>query len=770
MAIFRANTSRRRELRKTIPRQRVGLKQLLTRTQVLWSGLFILIFVVLAGWITLEARYEPAYRPGQLVYDAQVSRIAFTAPDLKATNQARELARAKTPPIYTPNTQFFDETRVSLTTLPAVAAAAPSLDKVAEGIRTKFKLDEASLAQLRAYHEGEAVKPEWSGMVDGLVAQLRQRPIVITERFQLEKQNLTPWVMLRRDKVTATPATEIKPGQKPEFTVSEDALVNLADDQQVRKLAEELSKPFPDALEPLIVNYFMNSRQATYEHDKEATEAARVVAADAQPPVFTQYERDQVIVPAGATVDEDSFGLLVREQRAYEGELGVLHLLGLRLGPVALIVLVALALAAAAWTMRPRIGQNPMRGLALTALLLLTLGLAALLEVWMPGMASAAPIAPAILAAMILTIAYDPRFAAAILALHAIVIGVALDLTLGIYLVTVVGCIVAGAQVRQIRERGTPIRAGFYTALIVAVGVFCTALAERQLVPGVYRATAVEAGLAGVLTLFVGFLVLGLLSYIERVFKVTTAMKLLELCDVNQPLLRRLAQSAPGTYNHSLMVGTLAENAAEAIGANGLLARVGAYYHDIGKINKPQYFVENRVGGVNLHEKLSPAMSLLIIVGHVKDGIEMAREYALPPVLHHFIESHHGTTLVEYFYHEAKKQKPESEQPEEIEYRYPGPKPHTKEAAILMLCDAVESASRTMAEPTSSRIEQLVHKIATKRLMDGQFDECDITLMELHQVEQSLTKTLASIYHGRIAYPAAATEPRKPKEAERAAG
>ncbi|MHC4996106.1 MAG: HD family phosphohydrolase, partial [Planctomycetota bacterium] len=173
----------------------------------------------------------------------------------------------------------------------------------------------------------------------------------------------------------------------------------------------------------------------------------------------------------------------------------------------------------------------------------------------------------------------------------------------------------------------------------------------------------------------------------------------------------------------------------------------------------------------NLHDKLSPAMSLLIIVGHVKDGIEMAREFALPAVLHHFIESHHGTTLVEYFYHAAIKQQGEDEKPDEVEFRYPGPKPETKEAAILMLCDATESASRTLNEPTAPRIEALVHKLASKRLMDGQFDRCELTLAELKRVEDAIVKSLCALHHGRVAYPSdsAKSEESVEDSAERAA-
>ncbi|MBL7154105.1 MAG: HDIG domain-containing protein [Phycisphaerae bacterium] len=216
---------------------------------------------------------------------------------------------------------------------------------------------------------------------------------------------------------------------------------------------------------------------------------------------------------------------------------------------------------------------------------------------------------------------------------------------------------------------------------------------------------------------------------------------------------------APGTFSHSLMIGSIAEAAAEAVNRNGLLCRVGAYYHDIGKLNKPGYFVENEMGSASRHKELSPAMSQLVIVGHVKDGIEMAKEYALPNVLRQFIETHHGTTLIEHFYNQAKKQKAKNakakapDEPAESEFRYPGPKPRTKEAAIVMLADTVEGAVRSLSEITPVKIETVVHNMAMKRLQDGQFDECELSLRELSQIETSISKTLAAHYHSRIAYP-----------------
>jgi putative nucleotidyltransferase with HDIG domain len=240
-------------------------------------------------------------------------------------------------------------------------------------------------------------------------------------------------------------------------------------------------------------------------------------------------------------------------------------------------------------------------------------------------------------------------------------------------------------------------------------------------------------------------------------------MTLLDYSDTNQPLLKRLAMEAPGTYSHSLLVGSIAEAAAEAIGCNGLLCRVGANYHDIGKINKAGYFAENEMGAISRHKELSPAMSQLIIVGHVKDGVEMVKEYSIPAVLRQFIETHHGTTLIEYFYNEAKRKQDEKQPPpSEAEFRYTGPKPGTKEAAIVMLADTVEGAARTIAEPTPTRIEAVVHNMAMKRLQDGQFDECELSLRELSQIETSISKTLAAHYHARVAYPKQPDETEEP--------
>ncbi|MBP86487.1 MAG: metal-dependent phosphohydrolase [Planctomycetaceae bacterium] len=260
----------------------------------------------------------------------------------------------------------------------------------------------------------------------------------------------------------------------------------------------------------------------------------------------------------------------------------------------------------------------------------------------------------------------------------------------------------------------------------------------------------------GFSAILAGVLMTGLLPFIERLFDVQTDISLLELGDAAHPLLQELVRRAPGTYNHSINVASIAEAAADTIGANGLLCRVGAYFHDIGKMLKPGYFIENQGSDGNRHESLMPAMSTLVIIAHVKDGADLAKQHRLPRAIIDFIEQHHGTTLVEYFYNQAAKKRegdPDAADVDETSFRYPGPKPQTKESGVMMLADASESACRTLSDPAPARIEHLVHEIAMKRLLDGQFDDCNLTLRELAVVEDSIVKSLTAVYHGRVKYP-----------------
>ena len=423
---------------------------------------------------------------------------------------------------------------------------------------------------------------------------------------------------------------------------------------------------------------------------------------------------------------------------------------------VVIVFFIALAIAFYIHHYQSRVIRNYTRTLALAGLFILLVASARFASFYPDRFYLA--IGTVVICAVVLTIAYDQRFAISLSVLYAVLaylaVGDGVDISL--FLTMMAGIFSCCFALKEIRTRMKLLEVSVITAGIV----FVVSVAMGILHNGVSSKLFSNSGWAAVMVIFVGMVIQALLPVIEKVFRIATSMTLLDYSDANQPLLKKLAMEAPGTFSHSLLIGSIAETAAETIGANGLLCRVGAYYHDIGKIGKPRYFVENQMGMSSKHEQLSPAMSQLIIVGHVKDGIEMAKEYGLPAVLRQFIETHHGTTLVEYFYHEAKKKTDEKQAPpSEAEFRYPGPRPQTKEAAIVMLADAVEGSVRSLTEVTPTKIEIVVHNMAMRRLQDGQFDQCELTLRELSQIETSLSKSLAAHYHGRVAYPKAVDNP-----------
>jgi cyclic-di-AMP phosphodiesterase PgpH len=361
--------------------------------------------------------------------------------------------------------------------------------------------------------------------------------------------------------------------------------------------------------------------------------------------------------------------------------------------------------------------------------------------------------------ALILTIAYNPQFALLMSLSLTLATIVSLGGKLADLLVAMGGQATAILVLRAVRTRTRLVEVGATAGVAYLAMTLATELWTGQ----TWRLIAFDCGRGLLWGTLAGFLVSGLLPLVERCFAIVTDVSLVELGDGSHPLLQELVRRAPGTYTHSMTVATLAEPAAEAIGANPLLARVGSYFHDIGKMLKPHYFIENQTGE-NRHDALEPALSTLIIIGHVKDGVALAEQYRLPRPIIDFIQQHHGTTLVEYFYREALRQQesqglapPADGQPHPLEptFRYPGPKPQTRENGIVMLADAVESSSRALSVPTPGSLRKLVHDLLMKRLLDGQFEESGLTLTELHVIEESLCKGLIALYHSRIKYPEA---------------
>ena len=332
-----------------------------------------------------------------------------------------------------------------------------------------------------------------------------------------------------------------------------------------------------------------------------------------------------------------------------------------------------------------------------------------------------------------------------------LLVGFVADNSLFFAVYATTGCLVGAASVRQVKNRLSLMWSGLAIGAVNAGMVVGYQLLLGELL-GVDALLAVLMAFGG--GLLSGFFVSAVLPVFEAGFSYTTDIKLLELANLNHPLLRELILRAPGSYHHSMMVGSLCEAAAEAIGANALLARVGSYYHDIGKMKNPQYFAENQRAGENPHDKLKPNMSSLIIKSHVKDGLEMARQGRLPREIQDFIAQHHGTSLIAYFYHKAKGlEDPDIPEVEEKDYRYPGPRPQTRETAICMLADGIEAASRAQQNPTPAQLKGLVQKMINRAFTDGQLDECDLTLKDLNAIAEAFIRILTGIYHHRPQYP-----------------
>jgi putative nucleotidyltransferase with HDIG domain len=477
-------------------------------------------------------------------------------------------------------------------------------------------------------------------------------------------------------------------------------------------------------------------------------------ARRAVPDVIERYPAGTLLVQRGQPISELQFNLLEEETRAFLASRDVWDQFAR--GVALFLVLSLLAAIVVLYVVRFQhsLAHSLWKVVGVCALVLVTLVLGLLLS----RSPYHAVLIPLTVTALILTIAYNPQFALLMSLSLTLAMVVTLGGRLGDLLVAMGGQAAAVMVLGPIRTRTRLVEVG----VLAGVGYLMMTVATELYTGQTWDLILFDAGRGLLWGMLAGFLVSGLLPLVERCFSIITDVSLLELGDGSHPLLQELVRRAPGTYTHSMTVATLAEPAAEAIGANPLLTRVGSYFHDIGKMLKPQYFIENQTGE-NRHDALEPALSTLIIIGHVKDGVALAEQYKLPRPIIDFIQQHHGTTLVEYFYREALKQQ-ESQgnvpvvadgQPHPLEptFRYPGPKPQSRENGIVMLADAVESSSRALSVPTPGSLRKLVHDILMKRLLDGQFEDSGLTLTELHLIEETLCKGLIALYHSRIKYP-----------------
>ena len=346
----------------------------------------------------------------------------------------------------------------------------------------------------------------------------------------------------------------------------------------------------------------------------------------------------------------------------------------------------------------------------------------------------------------LLGILIDTKFAAIMGAFVLLYSMPIVDFDQGFFVTYSVAFLLSTYLMNNIKNRTTLINAGVQLGVTKLLIVILINMFLRE--EAVY--TIIKGGEMLLSGIFSGMLTIALLPYFERTFNILTPFKLIELGDLSHPLLRELSVNAPGTFHHSMLVATLSENAAEAIGANAIFTRVASYYHDIGKMKRPNFYVENQQGGTNPHTKLTPSMSNLIITSHTRDGVEMAKEYGIPREIRDIMVEHQGTTLLAYFYNKAKKGNPTVQ---EEDFRYSGPKPRTKESAIIMLADSIEAAVRSLDEKTPITIEKMIRKILSSKIEDNQLSEANLTFKEIEIIIKTFTKVLMGIHHVRIKYP-----------------
>lgn len=690
-------------------------------------------------------------RAGQSLGRAITARLDFEIADEQQTRDMRVRARDSSPNIYVLDESLVKDIRGRLTT--ALSAAKANREDAGllreELAKNKVMLsDDAAIAELQRLARLDDA-PEYSRAIEAALSTLRTRAVVESEQSSMRRTATT--AILIDESATAR-----------ERTIRLSQLTYVSDREAMDRLLEEAVRDFPAPLRSSMRGSLLamlatgkeNELKPLYRYDGTRTTEAGNREFSRVPIQFRKYGVSETLADAGLLTEDEIKILQVEHTRWVEQRLAQNPWVVLpeTVGRSVLACLVVFGvLLYVAW-FQEKERSNPVRRAVTAVVMLVILGLAR----WGFVQTEAPPhfaVGAQALAAAMLALVYRPGIVFALSAGLAILMTMTVQQGMGFFVVLMV---VSGTFVfalREVRNRGKIVLVGIAAGLLGGATTLCLGLVDGEAV----RYACLEAMWAGGAIVLAAFIVEGVLPGIERIFHLSTGMTLLEWCDANKPLLRMMAAEAPGTYNHSLLVGALAEAAAEAIDANGLLARAGAYYHDIGKINKPEYFVENlSAGETSRHERLTPQMSALIIINHVKDGIEMAREYGLPESLHAFIVEHHGTTLVEYFYHAANRQrKPDDREVEDTTYRYPGPKPQSRETAIVMMADGVEGAVRSMSEPTPGRIEDVVREIVRKRLIDGQLDECDLTFRDIADIEASLIKTLCGIYHARIAYPEA---------------
>lgn len=714
------------------------------------TGMWLLTSLIFYG-IGLRSTALTDLGVGQRAPESVVASVDFTCEDLAKTDLARSQAAKETPPAFKISDKPWAETERFLSHLEV------RLKQLQMAEESRIETARTAIASLLELMGLKLTPADFAGLSDDVKIEGS-----ITMLNQVFKEILTAPLVEEEDKSTQFQGL-IQTGQiviysKDDVRQKEIELEEISGVQLAREKAVSLSrKQIPKSVLSDHVLEVLAARWITPNliYDRAQTARLQKEAIAAVDPISETVITGTTIIEAHDTITPQALvRLRSHEQRISETESRYQRVMRI-LGGSALL-LAALLGTTGIFSVVKGHWKNKNRELLLLVLLcLITLAIdKALLfsatRIDLIDPSSVNFLLPHALTPLLVTVLLGPVCGVISGLWTSLASAILFDQNFGIFMLGFLVTIVSTHLGSEVKNRASLLRAAIWIILTKVVFVLVLAVLNKPALHVIWG----QLGATAISGLFSAFFAILTIPLFEVMFKITTDIKLLELSDMGHPLLQRMAIEAPGTYHHSLMMANLAAQAAERIGANALLTRVSAYFHDIGKMVKPEFFTENCQYRENPHDELAPSMSTLVIMSHVKEGEELARRYRLPEQVIAGIREHHGTSLVSYFYHRAKTQSEESDTTvEESDYRYPGPRPVTKEMAILALADSVEAASRSLEKATPNRITALVDEIVDKKVKDRQLADSELTLAQLTEIKKSFVFTLTNMLHGRVAYP-----------------
>lgn len=712
-------------MKNLTPKRPKAIKNISTKI-VMGGTLFLLLLVLLTPEVT---RRKIPFRKGDIANHDIYAPFRFAVPDHEATERLKREAMMNVLPVYNLDTEIIENnTKILDEFLNRIQKLRVEKEKI-EGKRGITAEEEKQLKG--GLHLKKETIEVLLGEVDIKKIQkeaLRILNIISSKGIVKSRDDFakSSRIILRKD------GKEVKRDIREIFV--------LKDIKPFIIQEAEKSYPRNRTLREVLVDIVMAITVPNVSVDKSETLRRKEKVSHSIPMQYGWVEKDEIIVRKGEKIFDDTLAKVRVMEDMLSKERQPLRIIGIGflIGISIMIILFYLSL------LEPVILKNHSYMATIGLILIVILIIARFTIIYNVSFF----LVPVAAGGMLVTILFTSGTGLITALLLSLFIGFISHFNFLFLLTGLSSSVVGIYKIRGARHRTDIIKAGFWAGVTGFLVIMAWGLVNE--VP--YKDTFVDAMIGLGNGFICAFLVTGCLPFFEYFLKITTDIKLLELSDLNNPLLKSLALKAPGSFQSSIVTGTLAEAAANAIGANALLARVGAYYHDIGKIKKPAYFTENQLDVKNKHEKLSSNISGRILISHVKDGVDLARQYRLPHNIINIIQEHHGTTLVFYFYQKALEER-KGENIEEQNFRYPGPKPQSKEAAIVMLADSVEAASRTLTDPSPGRIENLVKKIINNKFIDYQLDECELTLKDLNKIGQSFIHHLTGILHSRVQYP-----------------